>query len=217
MIARRPASPAAVALAADVGADAVTLFEAPAVAGARSSLTVAYRIQRAAPRRSSRVTVLPYHDPAWIESVAEWLRVEEACFAAWWTWAGGDLGRDANGVWRVPPLVEPINAAIRRFDVVDDGRTLPAFQRPWLDWPDVGSATLSDDRVRNLWAQLRDVLTEHVGPQAGVVFELPDDPYQRLDLRRRLLTDGRTLVPSSFRPFLRAFSHLDEARPRVAG
>ncbi len=217
MIARRPPASATVALAAGVEASAVEACEAPAVAGSRSSLTVAYRVQRAAPRRSSRVTVLPYDDPAMIEAVADWLRVEEACFVAWWTWVAGDQGRDANGVWRVPPLVEPTSEAIRRFDVSDDGRTLPAFQRPWLDWPDVGSATLSDDRMRALWAQLRDVLTHHVGPKAGVVFELPADPFQRLDVRRRLLTDGRTLAPSSFRPFLRAFSHLDEARPRVAG
>ena len=99
----------------------------------------------------------------------------------------------------------------------DDGRTLPALQRPWLDWPDVGSSALSDERVRGLWAQLREVLTQQVGPKAGVAFDLPDDPLLRLDVRRRLLTDGRTLAPSSFRPFLRRFSHLDEARPRVAG
>ena len=54
-----------------------------------------------------------------------------------------------------------------------------------------------------------------VARAAGVAFELPEDPLQRLDLRRRLLTDGRTLVPSSFRPFLADARALDEARPRV--
>lgn len=217
MIARRPPTAAAVAQAAGVPVEAASEAEPPALAGARSSLTAAFKVARAAPRRPSRVTVLPYDDPAWIGAVHEWLHVEEACFVAWWTWVSADLGRDANGVWRVPPLVEPTAEAIRRFDVLDDGRTLPAFQRPWLDWPEVGASALSDERLRGLWAQLREVLADHVGPKAGVAFDLPDDPLLRMDVRRRLLTDGRTLAPSSFRPFLRGFAHLDEARPRVAG
>ena len=217
MIARRPAMASSVAQALGVPTDAVTEAEPPPIAGARSSLTIAYKVLRDPPRRPSRVTVLPYDDAAWIGAVNEWLRVEEACFVAWWTWVGADLGRDASGVWRVPPLVEPAAQAIQRFEVQDDGRTLPAFLRPWLDWPEVGNSALSDERLRGLWAQLREVLTDHVGPMAGVVFELPADPLLRLDVRRRLLTDGRTLAPSSFRPFLRGFTRLDDARPRVAG
>jgi hypothetical protein len=214
MIPRRPPSLAAIATALGVPSGDVVDREGPPIAGARASLMHAFEVTRAAPSRSSRVQVLPYGDPAWSSAVSAWLEVEATCVRAWWTWVRDGLGRDANGVWRVPPLVEPLADAVRVLQVADEGVALPAFVRPSLDWPNATRAGVSEARLSVLWAEARDGMTAAVAG-TGVVFDFSVDPLSREDLRRRLLTDGRVMAVSSFRPFLASFRALDEKRSRV--
>lgn len=214
MILRRIPSSAAVAVAAGVAVADVRDCEGAPMSGARASLMHAFEVARPAPMRPSRVQALPYADPAWVGAVSAWLEVEATCTRAWWAWVRDGLGRDANGVWRVPPLVEPISTAVRVVEIVDDDVRLPALIRPSLDWPDATRAGVSEARLATLWTETREVMAAAItGP--GVSFDLSIDPLSREDLRRRLLTDGRVMAVASFRPFLTQFRYLDVRRPRV--
>lgn len=215
MIARRIPSLASIATAIGASPADVRDREVAPRSGARASLMHAFEVARSAPTRAARIQVLPYVDEAWVDAVSAWLEVEAICTRAWWTWVRDGLGRDANGVWRVPPLVEPSADAVRVVTVIDDDVRMPALVRPSLDWPDATRSGVSEARLASLWAEARDVMASAIaGP--GVVFDLSVDPLSREDLRRRLLTDGRVMTVTSYRPFLASFRYLDDRRPRVA-
>jgi hypothetical protein len=129
------AVPSVDATAAAFGAPVIDAEPAP-VPGAFASVCHAFRAE---PRRPgalpTRISVLPYTDPAWTHAGRAWFAWEAAIWAAFWA-AIRARGPDAAGRWPIAPLLDA-SAAIRVFELSTPSGTLVALARPWLPWPTV--------------------------------------------------------------------------------
>jgi hypothetical protein len=215
-IARAVLDPADVA--ASVGAPTARDAEPRLLEGAWGSLFHAYRVDEAAPHPPSLVRVFPYADPAWKPVIDGVLDVEVAAWRAWWRWVRDGLGADADGLYPIPPEVRDLGVAVRRVVVKVGDAEYPAMIRPMLAWPDLGHAGLPDERVPPLWDALAVVIRERIAPSVkadtGKVLEVP--AFSAFpEARRRLLTDGRFVVPSNWRGFEGTGRGLDEKRGRT--
>lgn len=210
---RMPIHAEAVAAALGVPLADVTDAEHPLLTGETISLSHSFRVQRAAPSRPSRVQVFTYAHTGWQRTMRDVFAFEVAASAAWWAWVREDLGRDSQGVARIPPLVESATAAFRTFDVTIGDVAYPAWQRPLVEWPDLEHAALAPQREARLWSEFR-ATAAAVATRLGRKLVIPETASD-LDLRRRLLTDGRHLVVSAWRGLDPEFQRVDSQRPRM--
>lgn len=199
------------AVSAALGAPATDAEPAP-IAGAYASLTHAFR---AAPARPgglpTRIVVVPYADDAWTRAARAWLAWEAAVWVAFWRGvrARGPVG----GRWSPPPLIDDPAGAVRTFDVATPAGALPALARPWLPWPSVAEADLPEEQIRDAWARGFGALALPGGVAAPVI---PEDWRGLPDARRRLLTDGQQVVPTTWRAFDPRWAGFDGRRRRAA-
>ena len=211
MIATRTAPVAADVREALGDVTSVRDAEPPLLAGAWGSVFHAFVVERKPPLRNSRVQVFPYAEPAWEELLTAALDFEALAWKAWW----GSVreSRGAEAVFPIPPLVETPDRAI---SVVRVAERL-AFVRPWLEWPDLDHAGLPESRLATLWEAFRQSALGHVDPvvraATGRRLQIPANPAEVE--RRRLLTDGRTLVVTTWRMFDPTFCEIDGHRQRT--
>jgi hypothetical protein len=216
-----PILPRAVISTADVAAAAGTTtardIEPRHPGGAWASLFHAFVVERPAPERPSLVQVFPYASPEWDAEIRLLLAFEVAAWRAWWTSVAGAL--TGAGIWPIPPLVGTADTAIFTVDVDGAGAAHPAIVRPLLEWPDLGRSGLSAERVDVAWREFRATCAARVEPATRAItgrsLVVPERADQLPEPRRRLLTDGRHVVCTSFRAFDARFKNLDELRART--
>lgn len=106
----RRLAPTVAQVAAALGQPSASVrdVEPPPMPGAWASLTHAFEVDPQGAERPRRMVVFPYDDPVWDVAVRAWLSDEVLAVRSWWTWVREGLGRDGAGVWRIPPLVEPV-------------------------------------------------------------------------------------------------------------
>jgi hypothetical protein len=155
--------------------------------------------------------VFPYDDPAWKRTLADVLALEARAWQGFWAWVRDGLGHDAHGVYRVAPLSEPVDVAVFLAEI--GPLALPALVRPDLEWPDLERAGLPEVVERRLWDDLRMIVIPTVATASGRPLVAPERPDPIPDVRRRLLTDGRRVVPTCWWAFDPGLHHLDRARP----
>jgi hypothetical protein len=187
--------------------------------GAYGSLFHAYRAIMPPPHRATLVQVFPYLDGDWEPWVREVLTLEVLAWRAWWTWVRAGLGRDPNGVFRIPPLVEAPAEAVREVSIHSGDHRYLALVRPYLEWPDLAKSGLPDDRLTAPWQALRATIAavgEEVAHSTGRAWQVPEQMQDLPEFRRRLLTDGRHLVVTHWRAFDPRLRLLDAQRTRTA-
>lgn len=183
--------------------------------GAFSSVFHAFRAEPSRPGGlPTRVSVLPYANPAWTHAGRAWLSWEAEIWAAFWASVRA-AGPEAGGRWALPPLVDEPRASIRVFDIPTPAGVIVAFARPSLPWPTVAAADLPEDRVRAAWARGVGDLGAHLPPNVALP-ALPADLASFPDARRRLLTNGQRIIPTHWRSFDARWQRIDHHRRRVA-
>lgn len=200
-------------VAVAVGAPVVDVEPTP-VPGSFASVFHAFRAEATRPGRLPlRISVLPYADPAWARAARAWLAWEAHVWVAFWE-AVRARGPDAGGRWPLPPLVDDPRLHVRVIEVPSDAGPLVALARPWLPWPTVADADLPEERIRAAWARGVGDLAAHLDA-ATPAPAWPAGPGAWPDARRRLLTDGRQIVPTHWRGFDPRWQGIDAHRRRV--